>query len=145
MTSGELAIGDMAIGDLAAHSGIPASALRFYERQGLIHSRRTSGNQRRYRRDMLPRIAFIRASQSVGIPLSSIREVLGFLPEGAAPNREFWSRASQCWGETLNKRIASLQRLQQDFIGCAGCGCLAFDRCALVHPGRGAEASAQGA
>jgi MerR family redox-sensitive transcriptional activator SoxR len=127
-------VADLTIGELSARSGVPASALRFYEREGLIHSRRTTGNQRRYDRTTLRRIAFVRASQNVGIPLALIREVLGFLPEGAPPTKEFWQRASQCWAEEINARIAKLERMRDRFTTCIGCGCLSFDECQLVNP-----------
>ena len=125
---------DLTIGELSARSGVPASALRFYEREGLIHSRRTTGNQRRYDRTTLRRIAFVRASQGVGIPLALIRDVLGFLPEGVPPTKEFWQRASQCWAEEINGRIAKLERMRDRFTSCVGCGCLSFDECQLVNP-----------
>lgn len=122
------------IGELSARSGVPASALRFYERQGLIHSRRTTGNQRRYPRETLRRVAFIRASQQLGIPLSVIGGVLALLPEGAHPTREFWEKASECWAAELNQRMEKLERLRDRFTDCIGCGCLAFDQCKLVNP-----------
>jgi MerR family redox-sensitive transcriptional activator SoxR len=125
---------ELTIGELSERSGVPASALRFYERQGLIDSRRTTGNQRRYHRTTLRRVAFIRASQSVGIPLSLIGEVLDFLPKGAAPTQEFWVRASQCWSEALDARIAKMERMRDRFTTCIGCGCLSFKECALVNP-----------
>ncbi len=125
---------ELTVGELAERSGVAASALRFYEREGLIHSRRTTGNQRRYHRTTLRRVAFIRASQSVGIPLSLIREVLDFLPRDTAPTREFWVRASECWSEALNARIASMERLRDRFTKCIGCGCLSFEECGLVNP-----------
>ncbi|MEN3614611.1 redox-sensitive transcriptional activator SoxR [Plantactinospora sp. ZYX-F-223] len=125
---------ELTIGELAERSGVPASALRFYERQGLIGSRRTSGNQRRYHRSTLRKVAFIRASQSVGIPLSVIGEVLGFLPADVAPTREFWLRASECWSAELNGRIARLERMRDLFTECVGCGCLSFEQCGLVNP-----------
>jgi MerR family transcriptional regulator, redox-sensitive transcriptional activator SoxR len=126
---------ELTVGQLAARSGVSTSALRFYERQGLIHSRRTSGGQRRYDRTMLRRVAFIRASQSVGIPLALIGEVLGFLPEGAPPTKEFWIRASQCWSDALDERIAKMERMRDRFTACIGCGCLSFEECGLVNPG----------
>lgn len=126
---------ELAIGELAYRSGVPASALRFYERQGLIHSRRTGGNQRRYDRTMLSRVAFIRASQNVGISLATIKEVLDLLPAGVPPTREFWLRASECWGAALDERITRMHRLRDRFTRCSGCGCLSFRECALVNPG----------
>jgi MerR family transcriptional regulator, redox-sensitive transcriptional activator SoxR len=125
---------ELTVGELAERSGVPASALRFYERQGLIRSRRTTGNQRRYGRDQLRRVAFIRASQTVGMPLSFIGEVLAFLPEGTAPTREFWQRASECWSREFNARIEKMQRMRDRFTECIGCGCLSFEQCALVNP-----------
>ncbi len=125
---------ELTIGELSERSGVPASALRFYEREGLIHSRRTAGNQRRYHRTTLRRVAFIRASQTVGIPLSLIGEVLNFLPRDAPPTRAFWVRASQCWSEALDDRIARMERLRDRFTRCIGCGCLSFSECALVNP-----------
>ncbi|MEU7740194.1 redox-sensitive transcriptional activator SoxR [Nonomuraea sp. NPDC050022] len=126
---------ELTIGELSERSGVPASALRFYERQGLIDSRRTTGNQRRYHRTTLRRVAFIRASQSVGIPLSVIGSVLAFLPEGVPPTREFWVRASECWSEEINARIERMERMRDRFTECIGCGCLSFEQCVLVNPG----------
>ncbi|WP_020519285.1 redox-sensitive transcriptional activator SoxR [Catelliglobosispora koreensis] len=125
---------ELTIGEVSHRSGVPVSALRFYERRRLIGARRTSGNQRRYHRSVLRRVAFIRASQSVGIPLAKIAEVLTFLPPDAPPTREFWVRASQCWSETLNERIAIMERLRDRFTECIGCGCLSFQQCGLVNP-----------
>jgi MerR family redox-sensitive transcriptional activator SoxR len=125
---------ELTIGELSERSGVPASALRFYEREGLIRSRRTSGNQRRYHRTTLRRVAFIRASQTVGIPLSLIGEVLAFLPRDAPPTQAFWVRASQCWREALDDRIARMERLRDRFTRCIGCGCLSFAECGLVNP-----------
>jgi MerR family redox-sensitive transcriptional activator SoxR len=125
---------ELTIGELSGRSGVSQSALRFYERQGLIRSRRTTGNQRRYDRATLRQIAFIRASQNLGIPLSVIGDTLAFLPEGVAPTREFWMRASQCWSEELNNRIEQLERMRDRFTSCIGCGCLSFKECGLVNP-----------
>nr|WP_062334224.1 redox-sensitive transcriptional activator SoxR [Herbidospora sakaeratensis] len=123
---------EITIGELADRSGVPHSALRFYESQGLIHSRRTAGNQRRYVRATLRRVAFIRAAHHLGIPLSQVGEVLALLPSDGAPTREFWERASHCWRAHLDSRIDRLERIRDRFTRCAGCGCLSFDGCALL-------------
>ncbi|WP_267245683.1 redox-sensitive transcriptional activator SoxR [Streptomyces sp. PR69] len=122
------------IGELAERSGVAPSALRFYEREGLIASRRTTGNQRRYSRDTLRRVAFIRTSQRLGIPLATIREVLALLPDDRTPTREDWARISECWREDLDTRIRTLQRLRDHLTDCIGCGCLSLDSCALSNP-----------
>jgi MerR family redox-sensitive transcriptional activator SoxR len=123
------------VGELAERSGVAPSALRFYEREGLITSRRTTGNQRRYSRDTLRRVAFIRTSQRLGMPLTTIREVLALLPEGRTPTKEDWAMVSQCWRGDLDDRIRTLQKLRDDLTGCIGCGCLSLKKCALSNPG----------
>jgi MerR family transcriptional regulator, redox-sensitive transcriptional activator SoxR len=121
-------------GELSARSGVAISALHFYERQGLIHSRRTSGNQRRYRRETLRRVAFVRAAQRVGIPLAEIRAALETLPDGRTPRRDDWERLSTRWRADLDRRIEQLERLRDELTSCIGCGCLSLDSCALSNP-----------
>ena len=125
---------ELSAGELAARSGVAVSALHFYERKGLITSRRTPGNQRRYRRDTLRRVALIRIAQRVGIPLADIREALDALPEGRTPNRRDWERLSAQWRSELDARIHRLQQLRDEFTDCIGCGCLSLDRCGLANP-----------
>jgi MerR family transcriptional regulator, redox-sensitive transcriptional activator SoxR len=126
--------GELTPGQLAERSGVAVSALHFYERQGLIRSRRNAGNQRRYPREMLRRVAFIRISQRVGIPLAEIRAALDTLPDGRTPSREDWERLSSLWRIDLDRRIEQLTRLRDDLSGCIGCGCLSIDRCTLFNP-----------
>lgn len=125
---------ELSVGQLAERSGVAVSALHFYERQQLITSRRTSGNQRRYRRDTLRRIALIRVAQRVGIPLADIRAALAELPDGRTPNREDWARLAQRWRAELDERIHRLTQLRDEFTDCVGCGCLSLDRCVLANP-----------
>jgi MerR family transcriptional regulator, redox-sensitive transcriptional activator SoxR len=125
---------ELTVGQLAARSGVAVSALHFYERQNLITSRRTSGNQRRYRRDTLRRVALIRIAQRVGIPLAHVGDALAELPNGRTPNRQDWERLSRRWRAELDARIHQLQQLRDDFTDCIGCGCLSIDRCALANP-----------
>ncbi|MFY1679289.1 MULTISPECIES: redox-sensitive transcriptional activator SoxR [unclassified Streptomyces] len=125
---------ELAVGELSARSGVAASALHYYEREGLISSTRTSGNQRRYSRDTLRRVAFIRLSQTVGIPLATVRDVLGLLPDDRTPTREDWARISQCWNQDLDTRIRRLEDLRDRLTDCIGCGCMSLERCGLVNP-----------
>ncbi|WP_110945643.1 redox-sensitive transcriptional activator SoxR [Streptomyces avicenniae] len=125
---------ELTIGQLAQRSGVATSALRFYEEQGLISSRRTSGNQRRYPRDMLRRVAFIRVSQNVGMPLSAIRYALDRLPEGRTPTHEDWAHVSEYWRQDLDARIAQMRRLRDNLSECIGCGCLSLESCMLANP-----------
>lgn len=125
---------ELSVGQLAERSGFAVSALHFYEAEGLISARRTSGNQRRYRREMLRRLAFIRASQRVGIPLKTIKQALDRLPNNRTPNRRDWERLSAAWRTDLDERIAQLEHLRDRLSGCIGCGCLSIDRCKLTNP-----------
>jgi len=125
---------ELTVGQLAARSGVAVSALHFYEAKGLITSRRTPGNQRRYGRDTLRRVAFVRAAQRVGIPLATIREALAQLPEERTPTREDWARLSKAWQSELEERIKQLNRLRDHLTDCIGCGCLSLDTCVLSNP-----------
>jgi MerR family redox-sensitive transcriptional activator SoxR len=125
---------ELSVGYVAARSGVSVSALHFYEAEGLIESRRTTGNQRRYRREVLRRVAFIRASQGVGIPLRRIKEALSRLPENRTPTRSDWERLSAAWRDDLDDRILRLQHLRDRLSGCIGCGCLSLNLCKLVNP-----------
>lgn len=124
----------LTVGDVARRSGVAVSALHFYERKGLITSHRTSGNQRRYDRDVLRRVAIIRAALALGIPLAEVSNLLADLPPGAVPSREDWRRIASQWAETLDQRIRLLHKLRDDLDSCIGCGCLSMSHCAIFNP-----------
>ncbi|MEV0703472.1 redox-sensitive transcriptional activator SoxR [Saccharopolyspora sp. NPDC050389] len=121
----------LTIGEVAHRSGVAQTALRFYEQRGLIATTRTSGNQRRYDRSVLRRLAFIRSAQRVGLSLEQISEALETLPEDHAPTKADWARLSRRWRDELDARIDGLQRLRDRLTGCIGCGCLSLRLCAL--------------
>ncbi|MFF7631563.1 redox-sensitive transcriptional activator SoxR [Kitasatospora sp. NPDC008050] len=128
-------VAELTVGELAARSGVAVSALHFYEAKGLISSRRTAGNARRYRRDALRRVAFVRASQNLGIPLAEIGAALASLPQERTPTKADWARLSATWRERLSTQIEQLQRLRDNLDGCIGCGCLSLRTCRLSNPG----------
>jgi MerR family redox-sensitive transcriptional activator SoxR len=125
---------ELTIGELSVRSGVAPSALRFYEQQGLIAARRTSGNQRRYDRAVLRRIALVQAGRAAGIPLTRIRAALDSLPSNRTPSRRDWERLSKAWRADIDSRIAMLQALRGRLDTCIGCGCLSIDRCSLLNP-----------
>jgi MerR family redox-sensitive transcriptional activator SoxR len=125
---------ELSVGEVAERSGVAVSTLHFYESKGLIKSRRTSGNQRRYPRDVLRRVAVIKVAQRLGIPLASIKEAIGTLPEGRTPTAKDWQLLSSRWKKDLNERIAHLMRLRDNLSDCIGCGCLSLQRCKLYNP-----------
>jgi len=124
----------LTIGQLAKRAGVAASALRFYEAEGLIHGSRSAGGHRQYPRHVLRRVAFIRAAQVVGLTLPQIKAALATLPEGRTPTKADWARLSSGWAPLLDERIAALQKLREKLTGCIGCGCLSLKACALYNP-----------
>lgn len=125
---------DVTIGELSARSGVAPSALRFYEERGLIHAARTSGNQRRYYRSTLRRVAVIQAGRAAGIPLERIRQALDSLPTERTPTRRDWKRISKGWRAEVDHRIETLEALRDRLTTCIGCGCLSIDRCPILNP-----------
>ncbi len=124
----------LSVGEVAKRAGVTVSTLHFYERQGLIRSRRTSGNQRRYDRDVLRRVAIIRVAQDVGVSLAEVGAGLATLPDGRTPNRDDWARLSSGWAAAIDHRIALLQRLRDGLSDCIGCGCLSLEHCPIRNP-----------
>jgi MerR family transcriptional regulator, redox-sensitive transcriptional activator SoxR len=137
-------VGDslLTIGEMAERTGVSASALRFYEAQGLVSPVRTSGGQRRFHRSSLRRIAFIRVAQRVGLSLDEIRAALATLPASRTPTKTDWARLSASWRPRLDDQIAVLQRLRDELTMCIGCGCLSLRACTLYNPGD--EAASRG-
>jgi MerR family redox-sensitive transcriptional activator SoxR len=125
---------ELSIGEVAERSGVAPSALRFYERQGLIAATRTGGNQRRYARATLRRLALVQAGKRAGIPLEDIRAALDALPSGRPPTKRDWERLSRRWKAELDERIATLEALRGRLVGCIGCGCLSLQECRLINP-----------
>ncbi|MDH6577925.1 redox-sensitive transcriptional activator SoxR [Kitasatospora sp. MAP5-34] len=123
----------LTIGQLAERSGLATSALRYYEKLGLIHATRTAGGQRRYQRSTLRRVAFVRAAQRVGLSLEEARAALGRLPQDRAPSTGEWSGVATSWQDRIDQQIAELERLKKKLGGCIGCGCLSLSRCALYN------------
>ncbi len=124
----------LTIGELSARSGVATSALRYYEKLGLIRSTRTGGNQRRYERAELRRVAFIRIAAQVGVPLEEIGAALHSLPESRTPTKADWAKLSAQWRSRLEEQIGLLERLRDKLTSCIGCGCLSLQRCSLSNP-----------
>ena len=136
---------EITIGELSERSGVATSALRFYESRGLITSRRTTGNQRRYARSMLRRVAFIRTAQLVGLSLEEVADALATLPEERTPTKADWNRLSRTWRPRLDEQIRRLELLRERLDGCIGCGCLSLRSCSLHNPGDVRAAEGPGA
>jgi MerR family transcriptional regulator, redox-sensitive transcriptional activator SoxR len=133
------------VSEIANRSGFTASAIRFYESQGLITATRTSGGQRRFERQMLRRLAFIRAARNVGLSLEEVADALAKLPDGRTPTRADWAALSKTWRARLDDQIAGLMALRDNLDSCIGCGCLSLKRCAISNPGDSAAVAGSGA
>jgi MerR family redox-sensitive transcriptional activator SoxR len=125
---------ELSVGEVARRSGVAVSALHFYERKGLIRSLRTAGNQRRFARDVLRRLAVIRVAQRVGLPLEAVATAFAALPENKTPTKAEWAKMSALWRSELDQRIAQLLLLRDQLTDCIGCGCLSLKRCRLTNP-----------
>ena len=121
------------VGRVAQRTGVRVSTLHFYEKKGLIRSWRNAGNQRRYKADVLRRIALIKAAQKMGISLDDIKGALDTLPDSRTPTTDDWAKLSSNWREDLNQRIAYLERLRDSLTGCIGCGCLSMKNCPIYN------------
>lgn len=124
---------EIPIGVLAARSGVSTSALRFYEARGLIRASRSEGNQRRYPRFTLRRVAFTRAAQRVGLSLDEIAAALASLPSDKAPTKADWARLTRAWRPRIDARIREMEKLRDELTGCIGCGCLSLRTCRLIN------------
>lgn len=124
----------LSVGDVAARSGFAASAIRYYENEGLIVATRTPGGRRQFERGVLRRLAFIRAAANVGLTLEEIRDELERLPSERTPTKADWQRISRHWRSRLDQQIAALERLRDGLDSCIGCGCLSLRRCGISNP-----------
>ncbi len=125
----------LTVSQVAERSGFAASALRYYESEGLITSERTTGNQRRYSRQVLRRLAFVKAARNIGLTIEDVRSELDLLPQGRTPTKADWQRISRDWRGRLDEQIRALERLRDGLDSCIGCGCLSLKRCAVSNPG----------
>ena len=125
---------ELSVGEVAERSGVAVSTLHFYETKGLIRSQRNRGNQRRYPRSILRRVAVIKVAQRTGIPLSEIADALSVLPHDRPLTAQDWRRLSQTWRSLLDERISRLTKLRNELDGCIGCGCLSMQECPLRNP-----------
>lgn len=136
--TGKLGLADigkeLTVGEVAARSGVAVSAIHFYEARGLIRSRRNAGNQRRYARDVLRRVAVIKVAQRIGIPLATVQEAFAALPDKRTPTAADWKKLSARWKADLDSRITRLTRLRDQLNDCIGCGCLSIEVCKLRNP-----------
>lgn len=135
----------LTVGAVAERSGFAPSALRYYERIGLIQARRTSGGQRRYQRSVLRRLAFVRAARNIGLSLDEVAAALATLPDGRTPTKADWARLSRAWRARLDDQIAGLLALRDGLDSCIGCGCLSLGRCRISNPDDVAASGGPGA
>jgi MerR family transcriptional regulator, redox-sensitive transcriptional activator SoxR len=135
----------ISITEVTQRSGVAASALRFYESEGLIQSARSASGRRQFKRDTLRRVAFILAAQRIGLSLNEIKAALASLPERRTPTVQDWAKLSRAWRPMLEEKITALTALRDQLNQCIGCGCLSLKACALYNPGDVAASRGNGA
>lgn len=135
----------LSVGEIARRSGFAESAVRYYDKLGLVSASRTAGGQRRFERSMLRRLAFIRAARNVGLSLEEIAAALASLPAGRTPTKADWTRLSRGWRQRLDDQITALIALRDGLDSCIGCGCLSLQRCAISNPADSADSAGPGA
>ncbi len=140
-----MSIANWSVGKVAQRCGIKVSTLHFYEEKGLIQSSRNNGNQRRYKGEVLRRIAIIKAAQKIGISLASIKTAFAALPDNRTPSKQDWQLLSSTWRDDLNVRIAYMEKLRDSLTGCIGCGCLSMSNCPIYNPEDKLSAEGSGA
>jgi MerR family redox-sensitive transcriptional activator SoxR len=123
----------ISIGTLAARTGVAVSAIRFYEDKGLLHSIRSSGNQRRFLRSDIRRVSFILIAQRLGLALADIEEQLAGLPEGRTPTVRDWQKISHSMREQIDLKMTLLSLTRAKLDECIGCGCLSLQKCQLYN------------
>lgn len=124
----------LSIGDLAVRTGLSVSAIRFYEKKGLVTPDRNAGNQRRFEGSDIRRLSFILIAQQIGLSIDQIKDIMSALPEGRTPTKSDWSKISRQFRKTLDQRIEMMQRMRDNLDGCIGCGCLSLKVCQLYNP-----------
>ncbi len=124
----------LSIGDLASRTGLSVSAIRFYEKKGLITPDRNEGNQRRFEGSDIRRLSFILIAQQMGLTIEQIKSLMVSLPEGRTPTKADWTKISRTFRKTLDDRIAMMERMREKLDGCIGCGCLSLKVCSLYNP-----------
>ncbi|GAC13614.1 redox-sensitive transcriptional activator SoxR [Aliiglaciecola lipolytica] len=125
---------ELSVGFVAKRCGVKVSTLHFYEQKELIKSWRNSGNQRRYKADVLRRVSVIKAAQKLGISLQDIKLAFASLPQSRTPNKQDWAALSRQWKQQLDTRIQRMQNLRDSLDGCIGCGCLSMKSCPIYNP-----------
>ena len=134
----------LSMGEVSERSGFAASALRYYEAEGLVHATRSPGGRRMFERSTLRRLAFIRAAANVGLTLNEIRDELAQLPDERTPTKADWTKISRHWRGRLDEQISALESLRDGLDSCIGCGCLSLQRCRLSNPGDALGAAGDG-
>ena len=124
---------NLSVGQVAKRAGVAVSALHFYEQKGLIHSLRNHGNQRRYKRDVMRRIAIIKAAQKFGVTLDEIKLAFDSLPQKRNPTKDDWSQLATQWQAMLTEKITAMTQLKNNITGCIGCGCLSLHHCPIYN------------
>jgi DNA-binding transcriptional MerR regulator len=109
-------LSEMDIAEVARRSGVPASALRFYEAKGLIASVGRQGLRRRFDPEVLDRLALIALGQAAGFSLEEIR---GMFSSDGKPNID--RQLLRARADAIDAMIGNLQAISSDLRHAAVC------------------------
>lgn len=119
----------LTIGEVARRAGIASSAVRYYERVGVLEPARRVSGKRRYTSDVLTRLALVRMAQEAGFSIAEIRTLVSGFPEGTPP-AERWQALARRKLPEVDALIARMQAVREVLEESLRCDCLTLDACA---------------
>jgi len=124
----------LTIGEVAARSGVAASALRYYEREGLIPTADRRGGKRIYGEDILDRLALIGVAKGAGFTVAEIRTLLSGFSRRTPPGPR-WRRLAEGKLLELEARIAEVERMKRVLETVTRCDCPTLEECSRAIRG----------
>ena len=119
----------LSIGEVARRAGINPSAIRYYERAGVLPEPVRISNQRRYDESMLTRLTVVRMAQEAGFSIDEIRTLLNGFPE-ETPASERWQDLAQRKLPEVDALIQRMLVVREVLMESLRCDCLTLDACA---------------
>lgn len=120
----------LTIGQVAAAAGVNVSAIRYYERNGLVPEPERVSGQRRYTDETVRRLGIIDTAKRAGFSLDEVRLLLDSVDEGAPAHRQLHALAERKLPE-VEALVARAQAMRRWLLAATACGCDALDSCAL--------------
>jgi MerR family redox-sensitive transcriptional activator SoxR len=121
----------MRIGELAREAGVRTSAIRFYERAGILPRASRQSGQRRFTTEARLQLAVIEFARVAGFSIAEIKVLFhGFRPDTPAPNR--WRKLAQKKLHDIDQLMARLETMQKLLKRSMRCHCLKLEDCGRI-------------